>query len=250
MDVWIFMGFSTYGERLFEDAGIPTTIPLLVAFQLVCVAEVVMGWLLWRQRRSGVVLALALLPVELACWLGFLLPLGLVFGAARTVMVLSLLSPARRGSSLDGAGPTVSMRGAALLTWLYAACFGSPAIPVAIYLHRRGTLPWFGDHFPMYGGPWFYRLDIDGFTATLMAFLGVTLVAAWTAWLLWNGSRLGAALNVALLPIEAVFWIGFALPIPWIVGIGRTVFIAVAWMALKRRRHENSTSATRRSTGT
>jgi hypothetical protein len=233
--VWTFMGFPTYGEGLFEDAGIPTTIPLLLAFQLVCVAEVVMGWLLWRQRRSGVVVALALLPVELAFWLGFLLPLGLVFGAARTVIVLSLLSPARRGSSLHGAGPTASMRGAALLTWLYAANFGIPAIPVAIYLNQHGTLPWFGDYFPMYAGPWFYRLTIGEFTATLMASLVIALIATWTAALMWRGSRRGTLAHLALLPVEALFWYGFALPFPWLIGLARVTLIAMSWRALRRR---------------
>jgi hypothetical protein len=85
---WTFMGFPTYGDGPFEDTGIPTTLPLLVAFVAVCAAELVMGWLLWRRTRSGVVLALALLPVELAFWVGFALPFGFVFGAARTAVVL------------------------------------------------------------------------------------------------------------------------------------------------------------------
>ena len=86
--VWTFMGFPTYGEGPFEDVGLVTTVPLLVAFLLVCLAELVMGWLLWSRRRSGVVLSLVLLPLELAFWIGFLLPYGFVVGAARTVLVL------------------------------------------------------------------------------------------------------------------------------------------------------------------
>jgi hypothetical protein len=31
----------------------------------------------------------------------------------------------------------------------------------------------------------------------------------------------GAVLNLGLLPVEAVFWIGFALPVPWLFGIAR-----------------------------
>jgi hypothetical protein len=96
--VWIFMGFPTYGEGPFEDVGIRTTMPLLVAFVAVCAAELVMGWLLLRRTRSGVVLALALLPVELAFWVGFALPFGFVFGAARTaLLVLGLLARPRVG---------------------------------------------------------------------------------------------------------------------------------------------------------
>jgi hypothetical protein len=47
--VWTFMGFPTYGGGPLEDAGIETTVSLLVLFLLVCVAELVVGWLLWRR---------------------------------------------------------------------------------------------------------------------------------------------------------------------------------------------------------
>ena len=127
-----------------------------------------------------------------------------------------------------------NLRIAAVLTWVYAACFGIPAIPVAVFLRQRGTLPWFEDLFPMYGGPWSSQFDADAFTVALVLFLGLTLVAAWTAWQTWKGSKRGAAANLALLPVEAVFWLGFALPIPWIVGIARAALIGAAWNTLKR----------------
>jgi hypothetical protein len=37
--VWTFMGFPTYGEGPFEDVGLVTTLPLLMVFLLVCLAE-------------------------------------------------------------------------------------------------------------------------------------------------------------------------------------------------------------------
>jgi hypothetical protein len=43
-----------------------------------------------------------------------------------------------------------------------------------------------------------------------------------------------AFLNLVLLPIEAMFWLGFALPIPWLFGIARTTLIPLAWRSLKR----------------
>lgn len=86
--VWTFLGFPSYGEGPFEAIGIRSTVPLLGLFLLVCAAEVVLGWLLWRRRRVGLRLALVLLPFEFAFWIGFALPLGPVFGIARTVAVL------------------------------------------------------------------------------------------------------------------------------------------------------------------
>lgn len=121
---------------------------------------------------------------------------------------------------------------AAILTWVYAAGFGLSTIPVAIFLTRNGRLPVFAGLFESYGGPWSSRLQPRPFTVLLMAFLGVTLLAAWAAWLMWNGSRAGAVLSLVLLPVEAVFWVGFALPIPWLIGIARVVFLALGWRTL------------------
>jgi uncharacterized SAM-binding protein YcdF (DUF218 family) len=125
-----------------------------------------------------------------------------------------------------------STRVAALLTWAYGVGFGIPTIPVAVYLLRHGRLPTFFGFFPMYGGRWSSRFSDRTFVRLLIAFLLVLLVAAWTAWFMWNGSKAGALLNLLLLPIEAVFWFGFGLPIPWLIGIGRVVLLALGWSSL------------------
>jgi hypothetical protein len=120
----------------------------------------------------------------------------------------------------------------AILTWLYAAGFGITAAPVAVYLLRRGTLPEFFGLFEMYGGPWSSRLS-DGLLAiSLVAFLIVTMVACWAAWLVWDGSKAGAVACLVLFPIEAIFWIGFALPIAWIFGVARAGLLVLAWKSL------------------
>jgi len=56
------MDFPAYGRGPFERVGIPTTVPLLAAFLLVCILEAVAGSLLWRGSMVGTVLALVLLP--------------------------------------------------------------------------------------------------------------------------------------------------------------------------------------------
>ncbi|MCU1678674.1 MAG: hypothetical protein JWM93_3432 [Frankiales bacterium] len=86
--VWSFMGFPTYGDGPFQRIGIATTVPLLVAFDAVCGAEVLCGVLLWQQRRSGIVMSAVLLPFECAFWAGFLLPFGPPIGVARTGLAL------------------------------------------------------------------------------------------------------------------------------------------------------------------
>jgi hypothetical protein len=89
--VWTLMGFPTYGEGPFENVGIETTTPLLVGFLVVCALEVVVSVLLWAGRRSGAVLSLVLLPVEMIFWIGFALPFGPVLGLLRTVPVVVAL---------------------------------------------------------------------------------------------------------------------------------------------------------------
>jgi hypothetical protein len=94
-EVWQFMGFPTYGHGPFEKIGVPTTVPLLAGFAAVCGAEVIAGGLLWRRRRAGTKLSLALLPFEVAYWLGFALPAGPVLGVGRTLAVLAARKSSR-----------------------------------------------------------------------------------------------------------------------------------------------------------
>ncbi len=127
-----------------------------------------------------------------------------------------------------------SARAAAIVTWVYALAFGLPTVPVAIYLLRTGQLPSFYGLFDMFGGAWSARVSDRTFVVLLLLFGAVTLVAVYSAWLLWQGRRVGAVLNLAVLPMEAVFWIGFALPLPWATGIARVLLAAVAWNSLAK----------------
>ncbi|MER7604967.1 hypothetical protein [Nocardioides sp. NPDC127503] len=90
-EVWMFMGFPTYGDGPFVDVGIPTTVLLLAGFTAVCVAEAVVGLVLWTRPRLGGWLSIALLPFELAYWWGFALPFGPIVGLARTAAVVMVL---------------------------------------------------------------------------------------------------------------------------------------------------------------
>ena len=127
-------------------------------------------------------------------------------------------------------GPSApAARGYAVVTWVYAAGFGLPAVPVSVYLLRRGSLPWFGNLFPMYGGPWSGRVRDEHFVGLLLSYLGLMALVAWAAGRVRRGSRRGAVVSVGLLPVEAVFWLGFALPIPWVLGAARVALLLAAW---------------------
>ncbi len=103
-------------------------------------------------------------------------------------------------------------RAAAIVTSAYALGFGLATVPVSIYLLRTGQLPNFFGLFEMFAGPWSTSTSDTTFVELLLLFCAVTLVAACSAWLLWQERRIGPVLNLAVLPVEAVFWIGFALP--------------------------------------
>jgi hypothetical protein len=90
-EVCTFLGFPTYGGGPFEHWGVQTSTALLLGFVAVCVAEVVVGVLLWSHSTAGLWLALALLPVEMVFWIGFALPFGPVLGLARTALVVAVL---------------------------------------------------------------------------------------------------------------------------------------------------------------
>jgi hypothetical protein len=137
-------------------------------------------------------------------------------------------------ASRQAASPAA--KAAAAVTWVYAACFGLPAIPVAVYLLQVGQLPWLFDAFPMYGGPWYDIAQPERFTAQLGAFLVVMLAVSWGDCLLWRGWRVGAVVAIAAIPVEAFFWYGFALPIPPLLALIRVVLVIAAWPRLRRRR--------------
>lgn len=131
-------------------------------------------------------------------------------------------------------------RTAAIVTWTYAAMFGIPAVPVAIFVAENGRLPSLWGLFDMYAGPWSSRLSDDRVIALLLSYSGLVLAAALAGLLLWKRRRAGAVLNMALLPAEAVFWIGFALPIPWLFGIARVALVSLAWRELSRSREHTT----------
>jgi hypothetical protein len=120
----------------------------------------------------------------------------------------------------------------AALTVLVACGFGLPVPWVAWRLRRTGELPTFLGLFPMYGGPLFRRVSQRTFRAVLASFASVCALDLVAGCALWQGDRTAALLTVALLPIEAAYWLAFALPIPPLVAIVRIVLIAVGWSAL------------------
>lgn len=87
-DIPYIMGFPAYGKGPFERVGIPTTVPLLAAFLLICTLEGLAGWLLWDGRQAGSILALVLVPAGVIFWWGFALPIPPILALIRTVLIV------------------------------------------------------------------------------------------------------------------------------------------------------------------
>ncbi len=87
-DIPYVFGLPAYGRGPFERIGLPTTVPLLAAFLLVCILEAVAGYLLWGAHLSGAILALVLIPVGGLFWWGFALPIPPLFAIVWTILIL------------------------------------------------------------------------------------------------------------------------------------------------------------------
>ena len=111
--VWYAFQKPTYGRGPFEDHGIGTNVPLLLAFFGVCLALAIGGALLLVPRPSGVVLTLAGMVLCAPFWWGFDLPfawvnagvIAVLLALASAVQVIVLLGPApRRSANARGTG--------------------------------------------------------------------------------------------------------------------------------------------------
>ncbi len=81
--------------------------------------------------------------------------------------------------------------------------------------------------------------------ALLLVYAALALAAVISGWLLWKLRKSGAVLSLGLMPIETFFWIGFALPVPWLFGIARVALVCLVWPELSGSRR-TATAATRR----
>ncbi len=81
-------GYPAYGCGGFERHGLITTIPLLVGFLIICIAEAYTAWLLWGGYKNGAILALVLVIPGAIYWWGFDLPFPPVAALIRTILIV------------------------------------------------------------------------------------------------------------------------------------------------------------------
>jgi len=77
-------------------------------------------------------------------------------------------------------------------------------------------------------GP-FEALGIDAFAVAGLLFVAVSALKFLAAYWIWNSRMDGIVLELILLGLSAVFWYGFALPLPPLVGIAQIILISLSW---------------------
>jgi hypothetical protein len=127
----------------------------------------------------------------------------------------------------------VEARIAAVLFWIVGGGWGIIGGPWLIWwMLVRGRLP----VLPLIGepnaGPFYANLPHGVFVVLLAASAGLGIAQVGAGCLLWNGERTGGLLQFGLLPIEALFWYGFALPIPPLLAFARVILVILAWSRL------------------
>jgi len=108
--------------------------------------------------------------------------------------------------------------------------FGIPGILGLRHFAQHGEV-WTFMGFPTYGGGQFERMGVMTSVPLLGAFVAVCAVEVVLGALLLSGQRSGLWLSLGLLPIEMIFWIGFALPFGPILGLVRTALVVWSLMA-------------------
>lgn len=102
--------------------------------------------------------------------------------------------------------------------------FGLPGAYGAWYYARHGEV-WTFLGFPTYGDGPFEGWGLTTSVALLFGFVAVCAAEVVVGVLLWRDATTAPWLAMALLPVELVFWIGFALPFGPLLGLARTALV-------------------------
>ena len=129
-------------------------------------------------------------------------------------------------------GVSTSVRVAAVLLWVNGVGFGVFCLPGIRNLLTGRDVP-IVMGFKAYGDGPFERIGLRTSVWLLVAFLLVCTAECIAGWLLWGGHLSGAILALALLPLGAFFWWGFALPFGPLFAAASTILILLEWRSLQ-----------------
>lgn len=122
------------------------------------------------------------------------------------------------------------IRAAAVCSLVLGLGFGLPGAYGAWYYARHGEV-WTFLGFPTYGEGPFERWGLPTSLALLLGYVAVCAGEVVVGVLLWRDATTAPWLALALLPVEMVFWIGFALPFGPLLGLARTALVVAVLMS-------------------
>jgi hypothetical protein len=120
---------------------------------------------------------------------------------------------------------------AALCLWLSGLGFGIPGI-YGIWSMLKGKGIAYVMGFPAYGNGPFEKIGVHTTVPLLTGFLFVCILECIAGWGLWSGDKGSAILSLAIVPVEMVFFIGFALPFGPPFLLIRIILLLLSWSSL------------------
>jgi hypothetical protein len=125
-----------------------------------------------------------------------------------------------------------SLRAAAAIYYFSGIAFALSNVAVMFFVGTQGRVPIVLGVDLDGGGP-FETLGSRWMTLLIGLFVVVCLLEVVAARWLSQSAKRGGFLGVAVLPAGAIFWFGFALPLPWLLGLAKAILLAVGWRRLR-----------------
>lgn len=120
---------------------------------------------------------------------------------------------------------------AAVLYIVTGLAYSIGTIPVTRYLVRHRSLPTFG-RIRFFEGGFFDRQGINAVILASLAFIVLGLLFLWVGYLLWNSTKLGGIVALALFPIVILVSIGSLAPFPWVIEPLKLLLVLLGWSTL------------------
>ena len=121
---------------------------------------------------------------------------------------------------------------ASLCLWFEGLGFGLPCLYGIWSMVNRKTIAYFMG-FPTYGYGPFEKIGIQTTTPLLTGFLLVCALECVAGWGVWSGDKGAAVLSMAIIPVELMYYIGFALPFGPPVLLARVILLWLSWSLLR-----------------
>jgi hypothetical protein len=124
---------------------------------------------------------------------------------------------------------------ASILCFIHSVGWPISLVSPIVYMIRNRALQvrtFGGSQIRGLAGP-FEALGMDTMILLALFFIVINLLYILAGYWLWKSHRKGGILAISLLALSAVFWWGFSLPIPPIVGLLLAGLLAVGWKSLR-----------------